>query len=247
MLRLLKTMRAFARRLYWNRLFLEDRQACLDRVMRDFEAFLRVGHEPSSEARPQRAASPYGSAGRRWDALGPVTVEGYVKMIRKLVKDAAEIFPRKKSITEAIMRFHEDERSYSHVRNFSIAAEWYMEFWGDPISLPRARKPSRVVREFLEEDEVRALLRACKTRRETALVATLAYSGLRIRELSRLAVSDIGWREHSLLVREGKGSKDRIVCVAQACIDSLRAYAPEGEKSPRIACLRAHPASCAGL
>jgi integrase len=214
MLRLLKTMRAFVRRLYWNRLFLENRQACLDCVMRDFAAFLRVGHEPSPEARPERASSPYGSTGRRRDALGPVTVEGYVKMIRKLVKDAAE---------------------------------WYMEFWGDPISLPRARKPARVVREFLEEDEVRALLRACKTRRERALVATLAYSGLRIRELSRLLVSDIGWREKSLLVRGGKGSKDRIVCVAQACLDILRAYAAEGEKSPRTAFLQARPSYCAEL
>jgi integrase len=245
---LLKAMRAFTRRWYWNRQFLKNQQACLDSVMRDFASFLRVAHEPSSLARLQQTApSPYGSAGRQRDALGPVTVEGYLKMIGKFVRDTGEIFPCKKSIADAIMRFHEGGRSYSHIRNFRIAAEWYMEFWGDPINLPHARKPARVIREFLEEAEVRAILKACKTSRETAIVATLAYSGLRIRELSCLAVSDIGWHDKSLLVREGKGLKDRIVCVSQACIDILRAYVQDKKKSRRIPFLQAHPAYCGGL
>lgn len=190
--------------------------------MRGFCAFLRVAHDPD----PGPEASARGGVG-----LGPVTVEGYEKMIRKFIKDTGEVFPHPQSITDAIMSFHQKGMSFSHIRNFRIAAQWYMKFWGTPIRLLKSRKPKRVIRDFLTQEEVRALLKACRSLRETAMVATLAYSGLRSRELSRLTVSDVDFDHDNLLVRDGKGLKDRIVFISQRCGEILRTYIQQTQKA----------------
>lgn len=151
-------------------------------VMREFRTFLRVAHNPDPGLGP---------GGKGAEGLSPVTVEGYEKMIRKFVRDTGEAFPGSQSITDAIMSFHQKGASFSHIRNFRVAAEWYMKFWGYPLHLLKSKKPQRAIREFLTEEEVRTLFKACRNLRETAIVATLAYSGIRSREQSRLMVSDV--------------------------------------------------------
>lgn len=183
--------------------------------MGQFRAFLRVAHDLDPGLAP---------GGKSAEGLGPVTVEGYEKMIRKFVRDTGEVFPRSQSVASAIMSFHQKGTSFSHIRNFRVAAEWYMKFWGCPIHLLKSKRPQRAIREFLTQEEVRTLFKACRSLRETAIVATLAYSGIRSRELSRLNVSDVDFDHANLLVRDGKGLKDRIVFISQRCCQVLRAY-----------------------
>lgn len=63
-----------------------------------------------------------------------------------------------------------------------------------------------------EDDEVRRLLAACpetiEGRRNRALVALLADSGLRVSEALRLRVEDFNLATGTLIVRGGKGAKD---------------------------------------
>jgi integrase/recombinase XerC len=72
-----------------------------------------------------------------------------------------------------------------------------------PRSLPRVP----------EVEEIEALLRACpdtfEGRRNKALVALLADSGLRISEALKLRIEDVNFSTRTIMVFGGKGGKDR--------------------------------------
>ncbi|WP_372613151.1 tyrosine-type recombinase/integrase [Halomonas sp.] len=55
------------------------------------------------------------------------------------------------------------------------------------------------------------------------LVIRLLYgSGLRIGEATRLRIKDVDLQRRSLIVRDGKGAKDRVTVVADSCIAPVR-------------------------
>jgi integrase/recombinase XerD len=65
-----------------------------------------------------------------------------------------------------------------------------------------------------EDDHIRGLLAACldtyEGRRNKALIALLADSGLRISEALRLRIEDVNFATRTLLVLHGKGGKDGV-------------------------------------
>jgi integron integrase len=89
----------------------------------------------------------------------------------------------------------------------------------DIEGLVRARKPRRLP-VVLTAAEVHALLTQLDG--TTGLVASLLYgSGLRLLECLRLRVKDVDPAHREILVREGKGRKDRATPLAKACVEPL--------------------------
>ena len=79
---------------------------------------------------------------------------------------------------------------------------------GDLGQVIRARKPSRLP-VVLTRDEVKAVLENLSGNKW--LMASLMYgAGLRLMERLRLRVQDIDFSRNEILVRDGKGAKDRI-------------------------------------
>jgi len=77
--------------------------------------------------------------------------------------------------------------------------------WLDDVV--RAKRPARLP-VVLTRDEVRAVLR--QLRGTPRLMAILLYgSGLRLLECARLRVQDVDFERHQIIVRAGKGDKDR--------------------------------------
>lgn len=77
-------------------------------------------------------------------------------------------------------------------------------------NLVRARRPTRLPT-ILDRTEIAALLH--RVPEPAHLVASLLYgSGLRLLEALHLRVKDLDFPRHTLLVREGKGDKDRPCC-----------------------------------
>lgn len=92
--------------------------------------------------------------------------------------------------------------------------------WLDEIT--RAKKPARLPT-VLTREETRALLDGIG-QAELHLVASLLYgSGLRLMEGVRLRVKDVDLARGEIVVREGKGGKDRVTMVPQRLIEPLRA------------------------
>ena len=63
--------------------------------------------------------------------------------------------------------------------------------------------------------------------RNYAIVSILAYGGLRISEVLNLKLSDINLISKEIIVREGKGFKQRIVYINSKIIESVREYLKE--------------------
>ncbi len=80
-----------------------------------------------------------------------------------------------------------------------------------------------------EDEHVRRLVQACdpetfEGRRNRALVALLADSGLRVSEALRLRIEDVRFGERTLVVRAGKGQKDGVGFFGSETAQCLRAW-----------------------
>lgn len=92
----------------------------------------------------------------------------------------------------------------------------------------RARKPQRLP-VVLTRDEVRRLLDQMEG--VTALVAQLLYgSGLRLSEALRLRIHDLDFAQRQILVRGGKGDKDRYTLLPASLIPPLQAQMDQVRK-----------------
>jgi integron integrase len=90
--------------------------------------------------------------------------------------------------------------------------------WLDNIV--RARQPSRLP-VVLSEQETQTLL--AHLGGEVGLVARLLYgSGLRVMEALRLRVKDVDFAYSQIVVRDGKGAKDRVTVLPAAIEQALR-------------------------
>ena len=89
-----------------------------------------------------------------------------------------------------------------------------------PLHAHRAKKPERVPVVFSRQ-EVKAVLAHLEG--VHWLMASLLYgSGLRLLECLRLRVKDIGFDYHQIVVRDGKGEKDRVTMLPKTVDDPLR-------------------------
>jgi integron integrase len=90
------------------------------------------------------------------------------------------------------------------------------------LGVVRARRPERVP-VVLSRGEVRQLLSALRA--EPRLVCLLLYgAGLRLNECLRLRVKDVDFERGQLVVRRGKGAKDRTTVLPEAARGLLRAH-----------------------
>lgn len=93
---------------------------------------------------------------------------------------------------------------------------------GDFSDFVRARK-SRNVPTVLSREECRCLFAALEG--TSRLMAELMYgSGLRLLELLRLRVKDVDLYRRQIVVRAGKGDKDRVTVLPMSLVERLRAH-----------------------
>jgi integron integrase len=107
---------------------------------------------------------------------------------------------------------------------FSALLFLYQQVLDKPLSARiealRAKTPTRLP-VVLSQDEVRCLLEDLTGNHQ--LIARLLYgSGLRLMEALRLRVKDVDFAQHQIIVRAGKGNKDRVTLLADALIQPLQ-------------------------
>jgi integrase/recombinase XerD len=126
----------------------------------------------------------------------------------------------------------------------------FLERRGVILDSPASDLPIRRVealpRSVPSEDQARALMEAPHRgtpigRRDAALLEIFYGTGIRLSECTRLDLSDVDLAEGLLLVRNGKGKKDRVVPIPGRALAALSSYLEEGR--PRFV----HDAREAGL
>ncbi len=93
---------------------------------------------------------------------------------------------------------------------------------GDLGTVIRARQPKRLP-VVMTKDEVRGVL--AEMNGQTWLMASLLYgSGLRLNECLSLRVQDVDFGQREILVRDGKGGKDRHTMLPESLVQPLRQH-----------------------
>jgi integrase len=117
----------------------------------------------------------------------------------------------------------------THSQALNALVFLYREVLGTPFGwlddLVRPKRP-RHLPTVLTRAEVGAVLAAMKG--PTGLMARLICGkGLRIHECLELRVEDLQWSQNAILVRSGKGGKDRLTLLPQQLVTALRAQVGE--------------------
>lgn len=98
---------------------------------------------------------------------------------------------------------------------------------GAGIHLPK--RPKTLPRNYLSHVEINKLLKAPDTTthlglRNRAILETLYSTGIRNMELRNLKIADLNQTESWLTIRQGKGSKDRVVPIGKAALHFTQIY-----------------------
>jgi integrase/recombinase XerD len=90
-------------------------------------------------------------------------------------------------------------------------------------TIPYGKKP-KTLPSVLSCEEVVQLIQSAKPGRQRIMVQTAYACGLRINELLHLRVTDIDSARMVVVVRQGKGRKDRLVPLSSRLLAELRGY-----------------------
>ncbi|MEE4212925.1 MAG: site-specific integrase [Parvularcula sp.] len=160
----------------------------------------------------------------------PRTVDGYERAVRMLGefhgKDPA-------TLTEADIRRYfvhaREVRKWKHYTikialtaikfYYSHVCGWEWKIWD--IAKPPKVKPEIVV---LSREEIAAVIGKVRAPHMKVFLRLVASCGLRLGEALRVETSDIDAKAGRLMIRDGKGGKDRYVPVSQELVAALRAH-----------------------
>lgn len=167
------------------------------------------------------------------------TEQAYVHWVRAFIRFHGLRHPAELSGTEVevFLTWLASERQVSpstHKQALSALLFLYQKVlnqrvpWMDEIGRPQRQARLPVV---LSHDEVSRLLAALAPWPVLQLFAQLLYgTGLRLMEGLRLRVKDIDFDRRAIVVREGKGGKDRIVMLPASIEAPLRAQLAESHR-----------------
>jgi integron integrase len=169
------------------------------------------------------------------------TEEAYVHWIRRYIMHAGRRHPREldeSDVAHFLSWLAVDQGVASSTQNQALAsiAFLYDRVLERPLAKVHGISPamrSRRVPVVLSQGEVRAIMR--ELREPSRLCVALMYgSGLRVRECMTLRVKDVDIDRREIVVRDGKGGKDRRTPLADRCVAPLtRRLAQEIEQYRR--------------
>lgn len=123
---------------------------------------------------------------------------------------------------------------YHHMYSLRMFFNWLEQLQAieeNPMSSLEFSQPRHEERTILTQDETKALYEACISLKERAILHLFYGCGLRRNEGQKLNVNDVQFRSKVLYVREGKGSKSRIVPLSETISEDLKAYLYQERKA----------------
>jgi integron integrase len=157
------------------------------------------------------------------------TEEAYVQWIRRFIYFSGRRHPNEvgaEGVTAFLSHLARERDVAAATQNQALSALLflYREVLGQPLpwldELERAKRPARLPA-VLTRDEVQRVLAAM--RGTPRLMASLLYgSGLRLTECLRLRVKDVDFGYLQIIVRDGKGAKDRVTMLPASLVEPLK-------------------------
>src|SRR5579883_3419342 len=157
------------------------------------------------------------------------TEQAYVAWIRRFILANGKRHPRElgaKEVEAFLSRLAIESNVAAATQNQALAALLYLYREVLGVELPwldqvvRAKRPRRVPTVLAREEAVR-LLSALDGR--PWLIASLLYrTGMRLMEGLRLRVKDVDFARNEIVVRNGKGAKDRRTMLPRSLLEPLQ-------------------------
>ena len=145
----------------------------------------------------------------------PKTVKSYVYIIKKFL---IEIQKSSLNITENGVRkylLNLMDKNYERetIRLTIAGIKFYLRNVEkrniDLSSIPLPKRKKKLPK-VLEKSEIKAMIEITSNLKHKLIIMLAYSSGLRVSELTNLKVQDLDTINNTLIVREGKGSKDRL-------------------------------------
>jgi site-specific recombinase XerD len=132
----------------------------------------------------------------------------------------------------SLMKYHQDiGHAPQTVHHYAACIKTFLNFCvadgiiaASPMVKVRMPMLAKKALPAFEVQDVRALLGACQTPRENAIVLVLLDSGVRIAEFTRLKVQDVDIAAGTVRVIQGKGRKDRTTFIGMKARKALHKY-----------------------
>ena len=163
--------------------------------------------------------------------LMPVTVQGYVSAAKRITKVIGKN-PSRYAVEKFVNELYTSNYSYHHKLNTVLALERYLQFIHKPMRFARQRRPKPIIKNTLTEAEVTKLIFNTKNCREKAMIAVLAYSGIRNLEICNLKVRDVLINQNAIRVIHGKFAKDGLCEMSPECSAIVMEYLKEFPREP---------------
>ena len=159
------------------------------------------------------------------------TEESYVNWIRRFILFHDKRHPREMGApeVEAYLTYLAVEKKVAaSTQNQALSALKFLyrhvlhQPLEGPLAPETAKRPKRLPTVLTREEVRRVLAHLQGTH---LLMAQLLYgSGLRLMECMRLRVKDVDFSQQQILVRDGKGQKDRVTMLPATLVDVLQAH-----------------------
>ncbi len=160
------------------------------------------------------------------EGKSPNTVRMYSYYVRRYLEAGGDLNAR--SALRFLARLRKDGYSNKSLNLVVQALRAYFRFEGYDDEAERLKPPKvpKSLPKSLTKEEVRRLISVIPpTRKRDRLIVLLLYgAGLRVSELCNLKKSDIDFDRSVLLVRGGKGAKDRVVPISKPLLEEIRSY-----------------------
>jgi len=164
----------------------------------------------------------------------PVTIDNYKRMLNKIFRDLGTFKISQEQGEQWILTMQKRKLSASHINNTAATLTRYTGFVNGGVELIRMKKPKPLIKDTLTEGEIARILAACRNSREKAMIALLAYSGIRANELCNLTVKDLDLDNGIVQVIDGKGGKDGVSYIPRECCKMISEYLGEYSTNPHL-------------
>ena len=162
--------------------------------------------------------------------MQPVTVSGYTKAVKFVEKKVGELTYEKAE--HYIYDLYNSMYSYSHKVSQVRALEYWFEFNGHAVKFGRQKKKKSLIKDTLTEGEITGMFLNCENIKQKAILAVLAYSGIRPKEFSKIKRKHINFGTNELFIEDGKENKDGLIYISSDCVNLLVEYLAKYPKQP---------------
>jgi integrase len=148
-------------------------------------------------------------------------------------------FPPSVETAKGFLRQYSERKQTTFARYLAVV-KGFMAWYGEPLDI-KISMP-KMLPDYVEPADVAKLLEAMRTRkthkhcteRDIMLVELACNTGLRRNELAELRVRDIDMANQVLIVRQGKGRKDRAVPLPSRIATRLEAFIAGRDKDATV-------------